>query len=156
MSLYGYKPKGRPALWLQVPNAKPVRAALKRQRAALPRKRINPISKRQRQRLRGYGPARAAFLSQYPLCSVWIARLGGWHLARNPTTENCRVLALICYLAPVATTIHHCRGRAGSLLMDQRYWIGASLLEHDWIDRNRAAARRFGLLAEVGKWGNPD
>jgi len=54
-----------------------------------------------------------------------------------------------------ATDVHHRRGKAGTLLIDQRYWVPICRPCHDWIDQNRAEARERGWLYDWGLWNSP-
>lgn len=86
------------------------------------------ISARQQARLRAYARARAAYLSR-------------------PENRQCRV-----FPNRRATEIHHARGRAGRLLLDERFWVPVSRAGHRWIHDHPEAARRAGLL---GPWLQP-
>lgn len=55
-----------------------------------------------------------------------------------------------------ATQVHHQRGRLGSLLMDERFWIPVCAGCHDFIHNNISVARRLGLICEAGKWNVPE
>lgn len=57
------------------------------------------------------------------------------------------------FKSPVEVQVHHLRGRAGALLLDERYWVGVHGRCHRWIHDNMDAARRRGLLCERGDWG---
>lgn len=52
-----------------------------------------------------------------------------------------------------ATQVHHVRGRAGKLLIDQRFWLPMSDAPHKWIHNNIAEARKLGLICPKGEWG---
>lgn len=52
--------------------------------------------------------------------------------------------------------VHHTRGRAGSLLLDWRYWRPVCRYCHDWIAQHPDAARAEGMLCERGLWNVPD
>ena len=54
-----------------------------------------------------------------------------------------------------ATDVHHTRGRAGSLLLDERFWIPACRRCHDWIRSNVIEARSRALLCAEGLWNVP-
>ncbi len=64
-----------------------------------------------------------------------------------------------------ATQCHHQRGRIGSLLMDERFWIPICAEGHAWIDANREEARKtvallqdgrhLLLLCAPGEWNTP-
>lgn len=51
--------------------------------------------------------------------------------------------------------VHHKYGRAGRLLLDERYWIAVCRQCHNWIGKFPAFARELGLIAEKGRWLNP-
>lgn len=56
-----------------------------------------------------------------------------------------------------AEDVHHLRGRAGTLLIDRRFFKAVSRKGHRWIDANREEARKRGLLCQRGEWGKaPD
>lgn len=56
-----------------------------------------------------------------------------------------------------ATEIHHVRGRAGTLLLDERFWKALCSTAHDFVHENMAMAREVGLLCQVGEWNTaPD
>ncbi len=54
------------------------------------------------------------------------------------------------------TDVHHMRGRAGTLLLDRRFWLGVSRAGHDWIGTNMERARDLGFLCEKGLWNTPE
>jgi hypothetical protein len=76
-----------------------------------------------------YGKLARAFLEKHPTCAL-----------RQPAPSE---------------EIHHKRGRAGTLLIDQRFWAAVSRIAHQWIQNNPVAARSLGLLAEEGLWNSP-
>jgi hypothetical protein len=51
-----------------------------------------------------------------------------------------------------ATEVHHARGRVGTLLIDERFWVAVSRPGHRWIEDNKELARKSGLLCEKGLW----
>lgn len=51
--------------------------------------------------------------------------------------------------------IHHMRGRIGTLLLDERYWLAVSRVGHDWINANPVLARAYGWLCQPGQWNKP-
>jgi hypothetical protein len=51
-----------------------------------------------------------------------------------------------------ATDVHHVRGRAGTLLIDERFWVPVSRAGHRWIEDNKELARKAGLLCGRGQW----
>lgn len=44
------------------------------------------------------------------------------------------------------------RGRAGTLLIDVRFWKAVSREAHDWIQAHPVEARAEGLLCGPGEW----
>ena len=56
--------------------------------------------------------------------------------------------------ANAATEIHHCRGRLGRLLCDERFWMSVCTQQHRWIHDNPKEARELGLLCELGQWNS--
>lgn len=50
---------------------------------------------------------------------------------------------------------HHTRGRAGTLLMDERFWQPVCRRHHDWVAAHPREARDFGLLCQAGLWNTP-
>jgi hypothetical protein len=50
---------------------------------------------------------------------------------------------------------HHSRGRAGSLLLDQRFWIPLCFHCHRWVHQNPEEARSQGFLCLQGDWNRP-
>jgi len=51
--------------------------------------------------------------------------------------------------------VHHMRGRAGSLLCDERFWIALSKQGHRWVHENPEKARNMGFLCAKGEWNTP-
>lgn len=88
-------------------------------------KRLSQLSSKQRARLALYRKQRAIFLER----------------------RQCAVFPKIR-----ATEIHHVRGRLGTLLLDERFWLPVSRRGHQWIDANRRAAQERGWLAQKGEW----
>jgi hypothetical protein len=74
-------------------------------------------------------------------------------LAENPW---CQVIAVVAGHRVKTTDIHHTRGRAGSLFLDQRFWLAVSRPGHEWIQQNPLTARRLGFICETGKWNTPE
>lgn len=80
-------------------------------------------------------------------------KLREYYKLRKPFLEGKR-----CAVFPhlTATDVHHVRGRAGSLLLDTRYWLPVSRAGHYWIDTHRNEARARGWLAKLGEWNRVD
>jgi hypothetical protein len=55
-----------------------------------------------------------------------------------------------------AITVHHMRGRIGSLLCDTRHWTLLCMSCHNWVGDHPTEARDAGLLCEKGLWNTPD
>lgn len=64
------------------------------------------------------------FLQTYTTCPV-IKYLKGTNVRTNQT--------------------HHCKGRDGQLLLDERFWMAVSTAGHAWIQNNDAEAQRVGF-----------
>jgi hypothetical protein len=70
-----------------------------------------------------YTAARKIFLSKYPKCQA--------HLPQ------------VC--TQVSTDVHHMKGRVGSLLLDERYWLSVCRGCHYWIEMRPEAAKALGF-----------
>ena len=88
--------------------------------------RIKPVSRKLAKARRLYIKLRRAYLAQNPECVVF----------RNKP----------------ASQIHHRRGRIGTLLIDQRFWIAVSMEGHEWIHHNPELARADGFTCHFGQW----
>jgi len=149
MSLYNYKKKAKPALWATVPalggksagegrhkTSSGVVRAYRRKPGAFPvrvqipsrRTRIRPRSRRMTKLMAYYNEIKAIFLSAHPTCEVHDAHT-------HPATQ-----------------VHHSRGRAGTLLLDVRYWKAVCSGAHEWIGAQPQDARRTGFLCAKGDW----
>ena len=82
------------------------------------------------------------------------AKLKEQFLQDNP---QCQVFPWICECNQFrpATQIHHIRGRAGSLLLDTRFWMAVSQEGHEFIHKNPELARKHGYLCAKGQWNKP-
>lgn len=116
--------------------------------------RIKPVADSKRAAKAAYTRDAAYYLARHPYCQIFIFRheldeklviaLGG----------NVRGL-----IVPKATQIHHRNKRNTSeRLLDQRWWMGASAEEHEWVERHKDEARELGLLLPIqaspdGVWG---
>ena len=54
-----------------------------------------------------------------------------------------------------ANDVHHQRGKAGTLLIDQRFWLAVCRPCHSYIQDNKAEARAKGWLCDWGLWNSP-
>lgn len=119
--------KRKPALWLQVPGATPIRSPEKQPRERKPRKLTNPRSKLRRQQYKEYIPAMIAFLKRKIFCE----------------RRNCQRPA-VC--------VHHFAGRRGKQLLVQKDWRGSCDECNVWAKNNPKAAREEQWLAPVGEY----
>lgn len=53
-----------------------------------------------------------------------------------------------------AVEIHHTRGTIGSLLCEEKYWLGICRQCHSFCHTFVKRARELGLIAPVGQWNN--
>lgn len=136
MSLYGYKPKTKPALWTMMPNAAPKAPKVREAR-------IRPVSKRRQK-------VTAEYLRE---AREFVRKLRG---------VPCPVVSTIPELRdgkrygwPVSakiTEVHHTRGRVGGLLLEKRFWLGLSKAGHRWVHSNIEKARECGWICDKGLW----
>ena len=119
------------ALWTET-FPEQVKKRPQRKREQKPRKRVNPMSKKRQAQSREYVRKAAEFKRRNQSCKAGIA-------------SNC---------SHKTKDVHHQRGRVGSLLLDQRYWIPVCRECHDWIGANPQQARAAGLICEAGKWNS--
>lgn len=90
---------------------------------------------------------RAAYLEAHPYCQWFIQ----FHKLDEATViKHCGYVMLPNYtkpiLVPLATEIHHRRGRVGSLLTDERYFLAVSHRGHLWIHNNPGQAYDQGFM----------
>lgn len=179
MSLRGYKPKTKPALWTTMQGGSKPRTLI-RQRdkvgdkkgarnasAAVlrtPRRAPRARSKAMEQRMSVYRARRRIFLESNPQCECCVKILAAITDTKEqlPAFQHRNYLAFISGCSSrlrsgrshAATEIHHTHGRAGRLLVDWRYWVGACHPAHQFITDNPIIARRAGLLAALGDWNH--
>ena len=129
-----YVKKTKPALWNTFGLGK---AQIHRQtletRPAKPQARQRAVrrrSKRMTSIMAQYRKQKGVFLATHPWCQVY----------GKPN---------------LATQIHHSRGRSGTLLLDERFWLAVCPSAHDFIHRDPAAARANGYLCALGEWNKP-
>ena len=58
----------------------------------------------------------------------------------------------VVYYQEDATQVHHVRGRAGTLLLDTRFWKPVCMSAHEWIRDCPNDARADGFLCQRGEW----
>lgn len=122
-----------------------------------PRRRAGqPIRHKQPPRIRRREPALKA-VQRRPVKRVSrkMAKLKAYYydLRNEFLAENtvCQVHGGRC----IATEVHHARGRAGSLLIDARFWQAVCSGGHAWIHDKVADARADGHLCRPGSWNHP-
>lgn len=109
------------------------KTAFRRQKP-LKRKPLKKISASKAKKLRN---------EYFPALKEWLTR---------PENQFCAICLTLGLTPNVATENHHRRGRAGRLLMDQRFWTPCCRSHREWPHENPRQARELGLLAEVGEW----
>jgi hypothetical protein len=97
------------------------------------RRKINPLSDRQRHINRLYAKIKTKW---------WAVEGQGW----------CPVMLQIFGQAERVQDVHHMRGTLGTLKIDTRFWLAVSRAGHCWIESNRELARQHGWLAARGDW----
>lgn len=97
------------------------------------RKPINRVSKKRRRDLAVYTQQRKWFLAANPFCA--------WGLAQEPQ-QHLR-----------SEEVHHVRGRAGRLYLNEKFWMAVSHVGHQAIHERPELARQQGLLCQRGEWG---
>lgn len=125
----------------------------------LRRKPIPRISKRRRADLRLYGPARAEFLRQHPLCQITLAILRidereALEAFESWTQDTRSGSRLYLYFRgekiPFANQIHHRNKSNGSeRFLNQDYWMAASEVGHRWAEDKKDQAREIGILLPI-------
>lgn len=101
--------------------------------------------------MRSISKKRSAALKEYAKAKKeFVARFIG---TRNRTVQCARCLGQIPYKK---ITIHHTRGRVGSLLCDTRHWALLCMACHNWVGDHPSEAREAGLLCAKGLWNTPD
>jgi hypothetical protein len=65
--------------------------------------------------------------------------------------NTCPVMNYMLGLQRSVSDVHHTRGRAGTLLIDMRYWIPVSREAHNWIHENpdKASQHHFHVFGHV-------
>ena len=149
MSLRGYKPKWKKALWTKMRNA-PKTVVEKRA------KRCRRVSKSLSKRKIEYYRERNAWLLMLDnhLCKACLpivmhkAKLGE---ISHPVFGPVKIPYWL--MTPkAATECHHTHGRVGKLLLFKPWWIAVCSDCHKWIHSNPERARELGLLCAIGEW----
>jgi hypothetical protein len=122
------KPKRKPALWtLAYPEQ--VHHPVKRPKKKAARKPIRSRSAAMSKRMVEYGKAAKDYLAKFTICSsLW-------------PDDLCMA---------ISTEVHHKKGRAGKLLMDQKHWLPVCAKCHSRIHAQPALAEKYGNLDPSG------
>ena len=67
----------------------------------------------------------------------------------------CEVMYWLAGIRTPVTEVHHRYGRAGSLLLDERFWTALSAAGHRWVHQNMDEARKYGWIAPKNAWNRP-
>jgi hypothetical protein len=98
---------------------------------------MNSVSQSRRDDMKRYTKAKREFVREFPNCAL------------NPELKT--------------RDVHHPFGRAGSLLLETRFWIPLSREMHNWIESHRKEAREIyivkhglviPLLGPTGTWND--
>lgn len=87
----------------------------KQLKSSQPRQKVNPISDKRKAEMEIYSEKRKQFL-----LNKWCAYHG----------QGC-----------IPTTIHHAKGRVGSLYLDEKYWVALCMEAHEWVEKNPNEAK---------------
>jgi hypothetical protein len=121
----------------------PLLRAAPRQKAK--RRRI-PRAKPERRRQRAdYDAQRKDYLQAHPFCQIWIARYGLREAQVIAADGRATIHGVPCR-APRADQIHHRNKCYGARLTDERWWMGACLDQHEWVEGDKFTARATGFL----------
>ena len=176
MSLRGYQPKTRKALWTQTPEAQAERGRKLAEAvlAKVERRRLAVARRIERAReLAVFPRGKKAFIKCVvdftklkiteaqrrrvsPVSKRRQAQSRGYPAAARAFVAAERAAGKTCPVYPgvLLTEVHHSRGRSGKLLMEQQFWIAVSEQGHRRIHEHPLEARKRGWLCEVGKWNN--
>ncbi len=111
--------------------------------------RIRPVSKKQSQRLRLYLKARKEYLQKFPYCQ-WFCHYNNLdyeEVVRNNGYVRMKFeYGLGMAKVPLANQIHHKRGRIGSLLTDQEFFMAVCDIGHVWIHNHTGQSYELGYM----------
>src|SRR6516164_948396 len=93
-----------------------------------PRKPLRRVSQKRQAQLKVYAKRKKVFLEEHPFCFV-------------------------CWKHKEEMDLHHLRGRAGKLFLDERFWRAVCRACHDTIHKSIGWAMMNGYLATAGQWG---
>ena len=110
--------------------AKAAQKAPAKPKAAKRKAPVKKVSTKRKRDASVYTRRKAEFFKAHPVCQ--------FPGCKKPTSD-----------------LHHSRGRAGSLFLDERFWKALCRDHHNWVGENMDAAREMGLLCPKGKWNSP-
>lgn len=108
-----------------------------------PLKRKTPLRKmstRREHERAEYMRKRELFLSENPICQLWLIEHG--FDPQNPPDPT------TLYLWPHSTEVHHKNGRNGKNYLDETTWMALSHAAHMRIENNKSWAREKGYLGK--------
>lgn len=181
MSIYGYKKKGGPALFLSLPGYR-INKSMKRL-TIKPGKKVAKAVKGhwKRQPRRKAGPSKAIWQQAFPAQvepnrvkrvlterALYRFEAREFKAKLRALGHTCpvfmefhnlpaRVQEFLCYAngrrrSNVITEIHHIHGRRGKLLRFSKWWLGVSKAGHEAIHNFPEVARKFGWICPEGQW----
>lgn len=119
---------------------------------------ISNVSSRRKTERAEYTREAARYLALHPYCQIFIFR---HELSEEAVLRGKGQLVYMgkTIRVPRASQIHHRNKRDGARLLDQRWWMSASAIEHDWVEHHKDVARALGLLLPInatidGTWGD--
>ena len=139
-----YQRKTKPALWLSVKGAKPIRKDERvRVKKTSDRDRVRRIyNKRVKEWLKGK-LCECCLKQAYRLEEMLVGK------------ENVSAVTVLCgHEIRNGSQVHHKHGRgwSGNLTLVESLWIPVCAECHMWIHRHPSAARKLGLYAPEGEW----
>lgn len=110
---------------------------------------IKQVSKKRQAALREYYKRRIRYLSEHPYCEIFL-RIYNITLSDVASDGTAIIRDLDGFyhtaVVPRSTEIHHTKKPKQTYLNDESTWLAASRKLHEWVENNKAEARRLGLL----------
>lgn len=154
MSLYGYKKKHKPALWVPSPPKTWDGRVLKPKKKAVALwvslEKATTATKDSIRRRRSRTPQQKKALADR---AAYRKRVKEWLVGKQ--CVGCLLASVAAkndFIIRRATQCHHKHGRRGALLLYEPLWLPVCGPCHDWIHKNIEAARYLGLYAPAGQW----
>lgn len=114
---------------------------------------IRRVSKKRSSALGVYAKLRKLYLLAHPWCQIYMKRCGideavvKAHNGVYPEVDSNGITHWI--RVPFATTIHHTKKPKQTYLNDVATWLSGSWVQHEWVENNKAEARKLGLLHNI-------